>query len=511
MVSLVRFILLSLFSLNLFAKELTIGSKSFSESIILSEMLAQILEENYQYKINRKLNLGGTSVLFDALKGGDIDLYPDYTGTGYIMMLKMQGETDPQVVYDIVKKEYEDRFNITWSPSLGFNNTYAIAVRDSDERFEKINTISQAIPLAKELRFVAAHESMEREDGYKAFKKFYQLPFDDNKVKGVDGGLMYSAIRDKHADMIMSYSTDGRIKAYDLKILEDDKKFFPPYYAAFLVKEKTLKEHPALSEIFELFDDLITEDEMIEMNDLVDRAKRDPKNVAHNYLVKKGLITGKIKKPTLKKGFFNYALSKKKYLLKITKEHLLLSFGALFLALLVSIPTGVALTRFPKLSQYVFPIINTVQTIPSLALLGFLIPLMGIGYLPAVIALFLYSLLPLIRNTYSGIDGVNTNFIEASRGLGLTPMQILLKVEIPLAMPIILAGIRTASVIVIGTATLAALVGAGGLGDPIFRGVATVNGDLILLGAVPSALLAIIVDKFWEFLEKKLVSPGIRL
>ena len=181
------------------------------------------------------------------------------------------------------------------------------------------------------------------------------------------------------------------------------------------------------------------------------------------------------------------------------------------MALLVSIPTGVALTRFPKLSKLVFPIINTVQTIPSLALLGFLIPLMGIGYLPAVIALFLYSLLPLIRNTYSGIEGVNSNYIEASRGLGLTPMQILFKVEIPLAMPIILAGVRTASVIVIGTATLAALVGAGGLGEPIFRGVATVNGNLILLGAIPSAILAIVVDKFWEVLEKKLVSPGIRL
>ncbi len=509
--NLVKVLFFFLLTTHLWSKELTIGSKAFSESIILSEMLAQVLEENYNYKINRKMNLGGTKVLFDALDGGDIDLYPDYTGTGYIMLLKMQGETDPQAVYDIVKKEYENRFGITWSPSLGFNNTYAIAVRENDPRFKEIKTISDIIPIANKLRFVAAHESMERKDGYKAFKEFYKIPFDDNKAKGVDSGLMYSAIRDDHADMIMSYSTDGRIKAYNLKILEDDKKFFPPYYAAFLVKEKTLEDHPALVEIFELFDDFISEEEMIEMNDLVDRAKREPKNIAHNFLVQKGIIKGKIKKPQLSKGFIAYTLSKKNYLLKITKEHLLLSFGALFLALLVSIPTGVALTRFPKLSKLVFPIINTVQTIPSLALLGFLIPLMGIGYLPAVIALFLYSLLPLIRNTYSGIEGVNSNYIEASRGLGLTPMQILFKVEIPLAMPIILAGVRTASVIVIGTATLAALVGAGGLGEPIFRGVATVNGNLILLGAIPSAILAIVVDKFWEVLEKKLVSPGIRL
>ncbi len=188
-----------------------------------------------------------------------------------------------------------------------------------------------------------------------------------------------------------------------------------------------------------------------------------------------------------------------------------MSFSALLLAFLLSVPTGIVLTRRPALAKIVFPIINTVQTIPSLALLGFLIPIMGIGYMPAVLALFLYSLLPLVRNTYTGIDAVEKDMIEAAKGIGLTNNQVLMKVEIPLALPVILAGARTASVIVIGTATLAALVGAGGLGDPIFRGVATVNNDLILLGAIPSALLAVLVDRALSFLEVRVVSKGLRL
>ncbi|MFT6603337.1 MAG: osmoprotectant transport system permease protein [Bacteriovoracaceae bacterium] len=204
-------------------------------------------------------------------------------------------------------------------------------------------------------------------------------------------------------------------------------------------------------------------------------------------------------------------ISRKGQLIKLLGEHLLLSFVAIFCALLVSIPLGVVLTRKKRAAQIVFPIVNTIQTIPSLALLGFLIPILGIGFAPAVLALFLYSLLPLVRNTYEGIKAVDRNFVEASRGIGLTNMQILFKVEIPLALPIILAGLRTATVIVIGTATLAALIGAGGLGDPIFRGVATVNSNLILLGAIPSALLAIAADKFIGIVGNAFVSKGIKL
>lgn len=495
----------------LFAKTLTIGSKAFSESIILSEILSQYLEQNHNYKIERKLNLGGTSVVFDALRTKGIDVYPDYTGTGYIMILKKSGERDPNKVYDIVNLEFEKQYGIIWSAPLGFNNTYAFALRDSDERLKNIHRVSDLKKISKELKLTSPHEFLEREDGYKAVKEFYELQFNDDEVVAMNSGLMYAAIRDNETDIIMSYSTDGRIGAYNLRLLKDNKNFFPPYYASYLTRKELIKNHPALQKAFDDLAGAITENEMIEMNDLVDRAKREPSQVAYNFLVSKGMIKGNLKQLKATNNFWQFLLSKKLYLLKILKEHLMLSFGALFLALFISLPTGILLTRYPNLSKIVFPFINTVQTIPSLALLGFLIPIIGIGIAPAIIALFLYSLLPLIRNTYSGVEGVSSQYIEASRGLGLTPMQILLRVEIPLALPIILAGIRTASVIVIGTATLAALVGAGGLGDPIFRGVATVNGDLIMLGAIPSALLAIIVDKFWGLIEKRIVSPGLRL
>lgn len=319
---------------------------------------------------------------------------------------------------------------------------------------------------------------MERTDGFDAFKKFYQLNFNQDNIIGIDAGLMYSALQDEQVDMIMAYGTDGRINAYHLKIITDDEHFFPPYWAAWNYQEKALKKFPRLKDAMAIFHNLISEKEMRAMNAQVDKLKRSPKEVGQNFLIKKGIIEGKITKSE-KSSFSQFVYKKRNYLLKITKDHIKLSAFSLFLAILISLPIGIMLT--------------------------------GIGFTPAIIALFLYSLLPLIRNTYTGINGVDKNYIEASRGMGLTSFQILKTVEIPLAMPVILAGIRTSSVIVIGTATLAALVGAGGLGEPIFRGVATINSQLILLGAIPSALLAIIVDKLLGLAKLRLISKGLRL
>lgn len=503
------FTLIFCFSLN---AEIIIGSKSFTEQLILGEMAAILLKEKYNQEVTKKLSLGGTKVALDALRNGDIHLYPDYTGTGYSFILQKNDlETDPDKIYREVQKEYLKRFDIIWSPPIGFNNTYALAVREDDKRFENIDSVSQLSGKTNQYRFGGPHEFMERNDGYRNFVDIYKLNFNTDKITALDSGLMYSAIRDKNVDMIMSYSTDGRILAYNLKILDDDRKFFPPYYAAWIAKSETIRKFPALKKMFSDFEELIDEETMVELNNQVDTFKLEPSTVARNFLIKRGLIKGTPSEKKRGSGFLNYVKAKKRYLIKITKDHLILSFSALFLALLISLPTGIILTRLPSISQPVFAFINTVQTVPSLALLGFLIPLMGIGKAPAILALFLYSLLPLVRNTYTGIKAVDKNFIEASRGMGLTNAQILMRVELPLAMPIILAGIRTASVIVIGTATLAALVGAGGLGDPIFRGVATVNGNLILLGAIPSAILAIVVDKLLGWSEYKLVSNGLRL
>lgn len=500
-----------LFITKISAKEpLIIGSKKFSESIILGEIVAILLEEKFNHPTIRKLGLGGTQVALNALKNEDIHVYPDYTGTGYVMILKMDGERDPKIIHQIVGQEFKNRWGIIWSEPIGFNNTYALAVRKDDKRFKNFKNISSLSKNVDSFRYVAPHEFMERKDGHFRFAQTYALNFKEKNIISMEAGLMYSAIKNKQTDMIIAYSTDGRIKAYNLRLIEDDQKFFPPYHVALLAKNKTLKQFPELRIIFNLVKGLITEKEMINMNDQVDRLKGDPNEVARNFLISKSLIKGVQQQIKTDHNFFSYAISKRDYLLKLLVEHLLISFGALFFALIVSLPTGILLTRYQSLGKIIFPFINTIQTIPSLALLGFLVPIIGIGLTPALLALFLYSLLPLIRNTYAGILGVEKTYLEASRGIGLTNRQILLKVEIPLAMPIIIAGLRTASVIVIGTATLAALIGAGGFGDPIFRGVATLNSNLILLGAVPSALLAIGVDKLIGISEKFLISDGIK-
>ena len=508
----ILFVSLLLSSLNFgHAKQpLVIGSKNFSESIIIAQMLAILLEERFDVPVIRKFGLGGTKIAFDALVNDAIHVYPDYTGTGYSMILKMSGEKAPTKVHQVVSQEFKQRWGISWSHSLGFDNTYALVVRSDDERFKGIHKISQLSGKVSSFIYAGAYEFMERKDGHDGFSKTYSLDFAPKNVIAMGAGLMYSAIRDEEVDMIVAYSTDGRIQAYDLKKLEDDLNYFPPYQASILAKEKTLAQFPKFKEAIGLLEGLISEEEMIQMNDKVDRLKQESFTVARNFLINKRLLLGKINTAKAEIGFINFIKLKKDYLFKIITEHLILTFSALALAILISLPVGIGLTRYQHLAKFVFPIVNTIQTIPSLALLGFLIPFMGIGFTPALVALFLYSLLPLIRNTYTGIQGVDRTYIEVSKGIGLTNFQILIHVEIPMAMPVILAGLRTAVVIVIGTATLAALIGAGGLGDPIFRGVSTVNSNLILLGAIPAALLAIIADKIIGISERFLVSKGIR-
>lgn len=493
-----------------FGKSITIGSKAFSESFILSEMLAIILEENYDIEVKRKMGLGGTMVAFDALKNGEIDVYPDYTGTGYVMILGHQNRVGPNEVLNIVKKEYKEKFKILWSKPLGFNNTYALAVRYNDKIFDNIGSLSQLKSVKKAFKYAAPHEFMERKDGHVEFAKYYQLSLPSNNVFSMEAGLMYSALKEESIDIGVVYSTDGRIKANNLKVLEDDKDFFPPYYAAFNFTEEAKSRVPELILAIEELEGNISEKEMITLNFQSDKLKIPPKVIAHNFLVKKEILQANEIKVAKNLNFFQYAYSRRSYLIKLIAEHIGISLSATLIASLFGLPLGIYLTRNKSASRFVFPIINSVQTIPSIALLGALIPLMGIGIWPALVALFLYALLPIVRNTYTGIMGVNSHLVEAAKGIGLTSYQVLKNVELPLAMPVILSGVRTALVIVIGTTTLAALIGAGGLGGPIFRGVSTVNTNLLLLGAIPSALLAIVADSLLTKVEKKIVSKGIR-
>ena len=491
-------------------RQLTIGSKIFTENILLAEMLSLLLEEKYNFKITRKFNMGGTKLVFDSLKSKHVDIYPEYTGTGYTMLLKRTGETNPKKTYRIVKTEFLKKFQLVWSLPLGFENTYALAVQEKDNRFKNIHSISQLKGRIGSFRLGTGHEFVERKDGFDNFSKKYRLHFSKGQVITMNPALMYSALNNQEVDMIMAYSTDGRIQAFQLKILKDDKSFFPSYEAAFLTRQDVFEKWPEVQKAFAHLENNITEKEMISLNNQVDQLDYGITQTARNFLVKEKLLIDnghKLQAASL----FDYYLSKKRYFFKILLEHLVLVFVSLFFALFFSVPVGVWAVRNSKVEKVVFSIVNTLQTVPSIALLGLLIPFLGIGFAPAVTALFLYSLLPLVRNTFEGIRNVEGSYIEASAGIGLTAWQILIYIQMPLALPVILAGVRTATVIVVGMATLAAYIGAGGLGDPIFRGIATLDSRLIFLGAVPACLLAVILDIGVGFLEKLVISKGLKL
>ncbi len=504
------FIFCLLFHFQVESRSIVVGSKIFTENVLLGEMLSILLEEKYGYQVTRKLNIGGTKLVFDALNSEQIDVYPEYTGTGYIMILNFSEKKSASKIYRIVKKQFAKRFQLVLSLPLGFNNTYALAVRSDDERFKNIYKVSDLVGRVEGLSLAVGHEFMARNDGYENFKKSYNIHFSEDKVYSMDPGLVYFALKNKKADMIMSYSTDGRVKSYHLKLLEDDKKYFPAYEAAYLTRKNIFKEFPKMKQAFKDLENNIDEKEIISLNDKVDRLKYETNVVARNFLIQKKLLDENVVNFE-HKNLFSYYYSKKDYLLKIFIEHLILTFSSLLIALFCSLPIGILMVRKKMAAKIIFPIVNTFQTIPSLALLGFLIPFLGIGYAPAIFTLFIYSLLPLIRNTYEGIKSVDRNPIEAAIGIGLTKWQTLNKIEIPLALPIIIAGVRTSAVIIVGTATLAALVGAGGLGEPIFRGMATVNSKLIFLGAVPATILAIALDRSITFFETFFVSKGLRL
>ena len=486
-----------------------VGSKSFSESLILSEMLSALLVQE-GVTVEKKLNLNGTHITFEALKSGDIDVYPEYTGTGYSVILKKTQKTIKGQVLKTVRKSFQKQFGILWSNPVGFNNTYGLAVQKGDQRFTNIFALSQLKNVEGSILLGSTHEFVERVDGFSALAKIYELPFKESEVRTMSMGLLFQTIKEKKIDVTVVYETDGRVLSYDLRVLKDDLNFFPPYDAAFIYNQTKIETEPALTVAIKKMEGLISSSDMRAMNYQVDVMKKDPKQVALDFLINKSLI----KKPekisqTTPSGWTQFLNTKRDYFYKILWEHIFLSLVSIIIAIIVAVPIGIVLTRHNIFVGPVFSLINTIQTIPSIALLGALVPLMGIGKIPAIFALFLYALLPIVRNTFSGISGVDSEFVEVSKGVGLSSGQILWCVEIPLALPVIIAGIRTATVIVVATATLAGLVGGGGLGDAIFRGVAALDTRMILLGAVPSAMLALVADRVISIFERRIVSKGL--
>ena len=285
------FTLLLAGSIYAFTREddtIVVGSKNFTEQLILGNMVADLIEDKTDLDVKRQLNLGGTQVAFSALRTGEIDTYVEYTGTLFVDVLKQEVENDPDVVYDKVVKQVNERFDIRTLDPIGFNNTYAIAVKQEDVDTYDLKTVSDLAAVSDELVFGPTIEFSNREDGYLGLKEAYPFNFQD--VKPVDGGLRYTALMNNESNAIDSFSTDGLLKRFELVVLEDDKQFFPPYYAVPIVSEETLVEHPELADVLNLLSGKITDETMQELNYLADVEKQRPEKVARDFLIEEGLI-----------------------------------------------------------------------------------------------------------------------------------------------------------------------------------------------------------------------------
>lgn len=270
------------------ADKIVIGSKNFSEQLILGNMLADLIENKTDIEVERKLNLGGSQVAFSALNNGDIDVYVEYTGTGLVNILNQSPQSDPDKVYNYVQKEFNEKYGIELLKPLGFNNTYALAVRPDTAEQYNLETISDLAKVSNNLIMGPTIEFPNREDGLIGLEKTYNMGF--KEVKAVDGGLRYTALDNHKSDVIDAFSTDGLLEEFGLKVLKDDKSFFPPYYAVPIVKEETLKEHPELEDALNYLAGKLTDEKMRKLNYKVDSLKESPAKVAKEFLEEEGLL-----------------------------------------------------------------------------------------------------------------------------------------------------------------------------------------------------------------------------
>lgn len=493
------------------ADRIVVGSKNFEESRLLAEMFAQLLESRTDLEVERRLNLAGTQVCFEALKSGAIDVYPEYTGTGLVSILSETAKGGPEQTLNRVRSEFLRRWDLWWIAPLGFENSWEIAVpRELAER-ERLSTISDLARVSKTLHGGFGHEFVGREDGLLGLQRVYGLEF--ASVDHLQQALQYQAARQRSIDALDVYSTDGRLILYDLKVLRDDRGFFPPYEAAALVRGETLKEHPEIGAVLGLLAGALDEDAMRALNLRLQEKHESETVVARDALRSLGLTNPEARgtEPPVSRrtSLPAYLWDERAPLARRTLEHLGLAAAALLLGALVSIPLGLWLERRRRYAEAVIRLLGLLQTIPSLALLAFMIPLLGVGIVPAIVALWIYSLFPIVRNTYTGVRDADPKAVEAATALGMTPGQILRQIRLPLAAPIVLAGLRTAAVLTVGTATLAAFIGAGGLGEPIVTGLQLADSTMILSGAIPAALLALLVDALLGWLEKALRPAGL--
>lgn len=491
---------------------IVVGSKNFTESTVLAELMAQIVEEHTGLVVERRHELGGTSVCFEALFAGDIDLYPDYTGTCWATVLKRQERiVDPLRTFLEVETYLRREHDIELLPPFGLNNSYALALDAQRAEELGVETISQLEPYADQLEAAFSIEFNDRADGYPGLARHYGFEF--GSARALEHGLAYAALAAGEIDLLDAYTTDGKLLDYDVRVLRDDKRFFPPYDAVPLVRGATLRAHPEIADALARLAWQVTNADAVRLNHEVESGRGTAREVTRAFLIERGLVGATDDERGLaseRRGMLAFLASRWRETLRLTGEHLTLAGLAVLLAALIAIPLGLFIVRRRGLERVVLGVAGVIQTVPSLALLVLMIPLLGISFSAALLALFLYALLPILRNTVTGVRDVDPVLVDAARGIGLTDGQILRRVELPLATRSIMGGVRTSAVIGIGVATLAAFIGQGGLGEPIVRGLYLNDSRLILSGAVPAALLALLVDLVLGRFERVVVPRGLR-
>jgi len=470
------------------ADPVTIGSKKFTESYVLGEIGRRALNDAGIGAEHRQ-GMGGTIILWQALRGGQIDAYPEYTGTIGQEILKNGRQLSFQEIRDTLGK-----FGVGMTEPLGFNNTYALVMRRSEAQRLGVRTISD-LRKHPELRLGLTHEFLDRQDGWRPLHERYGLP--QQSVVGIDHALGYAALANGSIDLKDAYSTDAKIEENDLVVLEDDLRFFPKYDSVFLFRSSMPPD--AIGALRRL-EGTLDEKRMIHLNREAERTK--------NYTFAANLyFEGRGSSANAVGESFPHKLA------RWTLRHLELAGFSLLLSVIIGIPLGIVASRGGVIGQGILGFASIVQTIPALALLALLVPVpfFGISVRTAITALFLYGLLPIVRNTASGLQDIPRSLRESAIALGLSPFTRLWEIYLPMASRSILSGIKTSAVINIGTATLAALIGAGGLGEPILSGLNLNDHATILQGAIPAALLALLVQWLFDILDRVLIPKGLRI
>lgn len=474
------------------AGRLVVGSKRFTESYILGEIVAQTAAPHVA--VEHRQGLGNTAVVLEALKAGVIDVYPEYLGTIDAEILKNPAPTDLAAMNRALAP-----LGLAISVPLGFQNGYALAMRAAEAQRLGIRRLGD-LRAHPALALGLSHEFLGRQDGWPGLAARYRLP---QRPTGIDHGIAYEALASGRIAATDIYSTDAKIAELGLSVLEDDAGYFPRYDAVLLHRADLPQRLPAAWAAIARLEGRIDANRMIAMNGDAELRGRPFAAIARDFLAAgaSGSTSGSGAEAAppagLRERLFGADLG------RLARQHVLLVAVATGIATLVGIPLGAAAAARRRLEQPVMALAGLLQTVPSLALFALLIPLLGrIGAVPALVALTLYALLPIVRNTTTGLVQVPQGLRDAGTALGLTPWQRWRAVDLPLAAPVILAGVKTAAVITVGTATIAAFIGAGGFGERIATGLALNDHATLLAGAIPAAVLALLTQGVFELVER---------